>query len=127
MLNFLSKKIDENNLCNLFIIAASDGVLDEYEIDFLSRRGKSLGIAPELIQFYINKADSMELCIPKNEYDREEQLLDAVYIAMLDGNIMSREYFLCTNLAGKLGFKPDKVDEIIEEILNQNEFRIENE
>lgn len=45
------------------------------------------------------RADELQFMVPMNQVDREEQLADAVYLAMVNGEVNRREYELCVGIA----------------------------
>lgn len=99
---------------NLVAVAYADGYLDKEEKGFLSERAEDYGLAHDDVQSIINKADELKFIVPLNQEEREDQLTDIVYMAMIDGQVHQKEYKLCLSIAKKLEFKKAELDHVIE-------------
>jgi uncharacterized membrane protein YebE (DUF533 family) len=106
-------KIKIEHFKNMVAVAFSDGYFDEVESDFLAHKAKEFGLPEEIIDSIIEEASKLPFIVPENQIDRENQLADIVYIAIIDGEIRIQEYKLCLNIAEKLGFDKSYVDEVI--------------
>lgn len=98
---------------NLVAIASADGVMDADEKDFLIEKAEELGIPKEEVDEIMNNLDGLEFEVPQDMEDKEDQLADIVFMAMIDGEIHDTEYNLCLKIADKLGLKKEDVDEVI--------------
>jgi len=107
-------KIKVEHFQNLIAVALSDGVLDEEEKEFLNERATEIGFPQEEVNHIIENAGELEFLIPMNKIDREDQLGDAVYMTMVDGEIHEKEYNLCLRLAEKLELDKNYLDHIID-------------
>ena len=108
------KTIKLEHFQNLVAVAYADGHLDMGEAEFLAERAEEYGFSKEIVNEILDKAEKLEFIIPLNNEEREEQLTDSVYMAMIDGEIHDREYELCLKIAEKLDLDKDYLDEIIE-------------
>ncbi len=108
-----TKQIKLEHFNNLIAVALADGKLNEAEIEFFSDRAAELGIPGAEVQKIIDEADDLEFLVPMNGEDREEQLSDAVFIMMVDGEINDSEYDLCLKLGAKLEYTKKDVDHVI--------------
>ena len=108
------KQIKVEHFQNLVAVAYADGHLDILEAQFLARRAEEYGIEKEIVDAIIDKAEKLEFVIPLNDEDREDQLTDAVYMGMIDGEVHEAEYNLCLKIAEKLDFDKFYLDDIIE-------------
>ncbi len=108
------KKIKLEHFANLVTVAYSDGYLEEHEKEFLSERAKAYGLPAEEVQKLFDMADELKFIIPQNDEEKEEQLSDAVYMAMIDGEVHEKEYELCLTIAEKLDFSKKDLDYVIE-------------
>ena len=106
-------KIKIEHFKNMVAVAFSDGYFDEVESDFLVYKAKEFGLPEEVVNNLIEEASKLPFIVPENQIDRENQLADIVYIAIIDGEIRTQEYKLCLNIAKKLGFDKAHVDEVI--------------
>ncbi len=109
----LTKKIRIEHFQNLVAVAYADGHLDIKEAEFLAERAEDYGLEKEIVDDIIDRAEKLEFVIPLNDEDREEQLTDAVFMAMIDGEVADNEYKLCLKIAEKLDFDSSYLDEII--------------
>lgn len=108
------KKIKLEHFANLVAVAYSDGYLEKHEEQFLSERAEEYGIDITDVKKLIDKASELEFIVPQNDEEKEEQLSDAVYMAMIDGKIHEKEYVLCLKIAEKLDFRKKDLDYVIE-------------
>jgi len=108
------RKIKVEHFQNLIAVALSDGVLDEEEKEFLNERASEIGFPQDEVNRIIENAGELEFLIPMNKIDREDQLGDAVYMTMVDGEIHEKEYNLCLRLAEKLELDKNYLDHIID-------------
>jgi len=109
-----NRKIKVEHFSNLIAVALSDGMLDAEEKEFLHERALELGISDSELKNILENAEELEFLIPLNKIDREEQLSDAVFMTMVDGDIHEKEYNLCLRLAEKLELDKRYLDHIIE-------------
>jgi len=109
-----SRHIKIEHFQNIVAIAFADGNFNVEEAQFLAERAEDYGLDKETVDKIIETSDNLELIIPQNDEDKEEQLSDAVYMAMIDGKVEEREYNLCLKIAEKLDLPRKYLDEIIE-------------
>lgn len=108
------RKIRLEHFQNLVAVAYADGHLEITEANFLAKRAEEYGLSKSEVDETIDNAENLVFVIPQNDEDRETQLTDSVYIAMVDGKVDEREYNLCLKIAEKLDFDKRYLDEIIE-------------
>ena len=108
-----NKNIKLEHFANLVAVAAADGHMDPDEKEFLAEKAEEFGLNAEEIARILENPQEIQFTIPDNEEEKEEQLSDAVFMAMIDGEIHAKEYSLCINFATRLGLDQKDVDEII--------------
>jgi len=108
------KKIKLEHFANLVAVAYSDGYLEEHEIEFLSERALEYGLPEDEVQKLFDMAAELKFIVPQNDEEKEAQLSDAVYMAMIDGEVHEKEYALCLKIAEKLDFRKKDLDYVIE-------------
>ncbi len=108
------KKIKLEHFANLVAVAYSDGYLEEHEKQFLSERAEEYGLPADEVSNLFNMAAELKFIVPQNDEEKEEQLSDAVYMAMIDGEVHEKEYDLCLTIAKKLDFRKKDLDYVIE-------------
>jgi len=102
-----------SHLKNLIIIALIDGKLDPLEKEFIVERASRLGIEEKDLEILFKEALEFKSKLFQTGISREEQLADAVLVAVLDGYIHDNEQKILKELADGLGFSEEYVDEII--------------
>lgn len=107
------KQIKLEHFQNLVAVAYSDGHLDINEAEFLAERAEEYGLPKDIVDTIIDNVNNLEFIIPLNDEEKEEQLTDSVYMAMVDGSVDQREYDLCLKIAQKLDFDQQYLDDII--------------
>jgi tellurite resistance protein len=112
----MNTEIKLEHFKNLVAIAAADGYMDAREREFLADRAEEIGLSAEKVQEIIEEANALEFIVPMNKFDREDQLSDAVFMSVIDGDISEREYQLCLSIAQRLGFEKSYLDAIVNSI-----------
>lgn len=107
------KNIKREHFENLVVVAAADGYMDEDEKDFLADKAEEFGLDASTVAQIISNPQSLSFHVPESIDEKEEQLSDVVFMAMIDGEIHEKEYSLCLNFAKRLGMTAKDVDEII--------------
>lgn len=107
------KNVNLDHFRNLVAMAAADGNMDENEKEFLLEKAEEFGIHATEVNAIIDNPSEHYFVVPEDQGDKEEQLCDAVYIAMIDGEIHEKEYNFCVKFANRLGLSAKDVDEII--------------
>ncbi len=108
------KSIKLEHFANLVAVAFSDNYLDEQEQAFLTERAEEYGLPADEVRKLIDSAEELKFIVPLNEEEKEEQLSDVVYMAMIDGKVHEKEYQLCLTIAEKLDFRKQDLDYVIE-------------
>ncbi len=108
------KQIKKEHFQNLVAIAYADGVLKKKELLMLSQRAEEYGLGKEVVEEVMANADKFQFLIPMNDEEREEQLSDAVYMAMVDGEVDKTEFDLCLKIAEKLDLDESYLNHVIE-------------
>ena len=109
----LEKQINIEHFQNIVAVAYADGHLDMQEAEFLAERAEDYGLEKKIVDEILDNAENLKFVIPMNQEDREEQLSDAVYMAMIDGDVHEKEYNLCLKIAEKLDLSREYLDDLI--------------
>ncbi len=110
----MDKKIKLEHFANIIAVAASDGLINEEELELLKERAVEYGLNETDVNNLIDTAESLEFIIPMNLVEKEDQLSEAVLMSMIDGEIHEHEYKICLKIAEKLGFDERYLTHIIE-------------
>lgn len=111
-----SRKIKLEHFVNLVAIAAADGYMNAREREFLADRAEETGMKAEEFESIMNDADKLKHVVPLNNVHPEDQIMDAIFISIVDGEMAEQEHQLCVDMACKLGLDKDAVEEAIDEI-----------
>ncbi len=107
------KQIKKEHFANLLIVAHADGKWKKEELDFLARRAQEFGIPDKDIKEMLDNLDQLQFSVPLNMQEREEQLTDAIYLSLIDGELAKEEYQICLLLAQRLGLDQKYLDNLI--------------
>lgn len=119
----VTKKFSEDYkltfLSSLLNVAACDGEIVDAEMQtimaYIQREGLS---EADLVRVMTNPA-SIPNSIPNEANLRAQHLRDVVTLSMVDGQFHPKEYALCKQIAIGLGFRPDVIDIIRQELNDQ--------
>ena len=103
-----------SHLKNLMIIALADGVLDPMEKEFIIEKASMLGIEEKELKEMFKEALNFNQETIQTSVRKEEQMADAILMAVLDGYLHENEQKILHELGTALGFSRDYVDEIIQ-------------
>ncbi len=109
-----NKKIKKEHFANLLAVAYADGIFKPEELDFLAEKALEYGLEDREVRQLLENIDKLKFYIPQNFEEREQQLTDAIYLTMIDGQIDKREYQLCLQLARRLDLNQKYLDNLIE-------------
>ncbi len=107
------ESVKKQHLKNLIVIALADGKMDEIEKEFLLEKSLIFGFTREEIDQTISRAENIKIEIQNNRDDKEEQLADAVLMAIIDGKIHEKEIEYIREMASILEFPENYIDHII--------------
>lgn len=106
-------EIDIIHIQNLISVAFSDGVFDKEEEEFLYEIAEDYDIPKEKVMELVKNAANLEFIVPEDPDEREEQLINIVFMSMLDGEFHDEEYTLCMHVAERLGLTKEDLDEAV--------------
>ena len=107
------RNVKLEHFVNLVAVAAADGYLDAREREFLTDRAEENGMDAEEYNRIVEDIDALQYNIPLNQEEREDQVNDAIFMAVVDGDISQPEYDLCVSLALSLGIQKQAVDDTV--------------
>lgn len=111
-----NRRIKLEHFVNLVAVAAADGYLNAREREFLAERAEETGIKADEYEQIVKDADKLQHVVPLNQVQPQDQLMDAIFMSIVDGEIAESEYQLCVAMACRLGFGKEEVEETIGEI-----------
>lgn len=104
---------------NLISLAGADGKIKDVERVTLSKIAFEQGIPLERLNFMLSKANEYAYIIPQNQLDREQQLLEMMQLAIVDGEFSKAEKELICIVGTRLGFERNEVEEMIDSYLKR--------
>ncbi len=110
----MTESIKRHHLRNLVMIAKADGRLDQLEKEFLLEKAYLLGYSREEVENILNDPENDSMNVNGNQKDREEQLADAILMAVIDGDVHEQELSLIKELAYNFHFSKAYVDQLLE-------------
>ena len=96
---------------------AADGQITDEEKALLGSICKRLNLTVDDVHAILRDPASVDFMVPSDPKERAHQLMDAVFMMIIDGNIDPREMNLCLKLAQALGFDPGIVPSVIAAIV----------
>jgi tellurite resistance protein len=103
---------------NLVAVMLADRKIRPEEEDFLARVCAQVGLSAEEFKSILDHPESVEFTPAEHRDERVMQLLDAVMMMMVDGEIDRREMDLCVTIAVRLGFPPSSVSTLVAMIVD---------
>lgn len=114
-----SQKEKESAVKNLIVVMLADGKIDDNEKVHLGRVCNRYGITPKQLEDILKKPQNIKFTVPQNPNDRMQQLIDIVWMMLIDGDIDQREMDVCITMATKMGFRPTAVPQLVQHIVNE--------
>lgn len=103
-------------LASLVKVASCDGEISNEEMQTLVTFLQREGLSDADFMRVITNPSSIPQAIPQSPALRAQHIRDAVMLSMVDGNFHPKEYALCQEIAISLGFHPDVIDVIRQEV-----------
>ena len=111
-----NRRIKLELFVNLVAVAAADGYLNAREREFLAERAEETGMKEDEFEQIMKDADKLRNVVPLNQAQPQDQLMDAIFMSIVDGEICDQEFELCVDIACRLGFERSEVEETVGEI-----------
>ncbi|MCH2236049.1 MAG: hypothetical protein MK078_17575 [Crocinitomicaceae bacterium] len=110
------RKQDISHFRNMVMIAKSDGVISEEEIELLHKIGRKIALSDEQTKAIIKKPEEYPITPPVSRIERFEQMVNLVQMVAADGKVEDAEFAILERIAVGIGYNDlDEVD--VESIL----------
>lgn len=106
-------------LSSLLNVAACDGEIVDAEMRTIMAYLQREGLSEDDLMRVISNPKSVSQSVPNDENLRLQHLRDVVTLAMVDGTFTPTEYTLCKQIAVGIGFRPEIIDVIRQELNNE--------
>lgn len=108
----------KSHIKNMYLIAMSDGFMDNNEFDFILNVARNkLYMDGSVVQNIIANLDDVPFQMPPNPRERVSYLEDYVFLVLSDGKINNAELTACKHIAASYGFRTQIIDDLIREII----------
>jgi len=101
---------------NAVLVMMADGKIDEKELAFLGRVCARVGVSPSELKDLLESISQIRFTVPETEKERVCQLMDMVFMMLVDGHIDAREMELCLELGRRLGFPASMISTIVKAV-----------
>lgn len=103
-------------LSSLVNVAACDGDIADEEMKIIMAFIQRENLSESDFVRVVTAPNSIPKDIPQSPALRSQHLRDIVTLAMVDGHFHPKEYALCQQIAVGLGFRPEVIDVIRQEL-----------
>ena len=108
-----STKEKKSTVKNVLAVMLADGKITPEEEKFLAAVCVRVGLSPAELKSILDHPESVSFTPAKAPKERIMQLLDVVFMMMIDGEIDQREMRLCQAIATQLGFPASAVPKLV--------------
>ena len=107
------KKRAKGHLKNLLQLAASDGIVDLIEAEYLMSLAGRFNISEAELKRIQDNPHLVTYQAPTNDIERFEQLHQLVRMMMIDGEVHEKEMNICKAYSEKLGLRTEFVEDFV--------------
>jgi len=111
------KRQMKSQVLDLIRIALADGVIDDTEMDYITAFARKFSITQDEINVIIKRPEEFIFHSPVNRIEAVDRMFNLVGAMLADGEIHKNELKLCRFYGISLGFDQEKIDLLINEII----------
>jgi uncharacterized tellurite resistance protein B-like protein len=108
-----STKEKKSTVKNVVAVMLADGKITSEEEAFLAVVCARVGLSPAELKSILDDPKRVSFTPAKDAKERIMQLLDVVFMMMIDGEVDRREMLLCQAIATRLGFSASAVPKVV--------------
>ncbi|HUT88265.1 MAG TPA: hypothetical protein VMY37_02100 [Thermoguttaceae bacterium] len=112
-----STKEKKSTVKNVIAVMLADGKITSEEQEFLAAVCVRVGLSPAELKSILDDPQKVSFTPAKAPKERIMQLLDVVFMMMIDGEVDQREMRLCQAIATQLGFPASAVPKLVMAII----------
>ena len=112
------KKQMKSQVLDLIRMALADGVIDDSELKYINDLGREFSITKDEIAAIIKRPEDFHFFPPENRTEAFERMFNLIGAMMADGEIHENEMKLCRFYAISLGFDQERIELLINEIID---------
>jgi uncharacterized tellurite resistance protein B-like protein len=121
------KRQMKSQVLDLIRMALADGAIDNTEMEYITGLARKFSITTHEIDAIINRPEDFIFTPPENRVEAFERMFNLVGAMIADGEIHENEMKLCRFYAISLGFNQEKIDVLIDEIIDSLQKEEEDE
>jgi uncharacterized tellurite resistance protein B-like protein len=103
-------------LRNAVAVMLADGKIEDNELAMLGLICKRLGLQPDVLKEIMENPQAVDFVVPQSNQEKAAQLVDVIFMMMIDGDIDQKEFDLCRGVAVSFGLDPAIVGKVILDI-----------
>lgn len=103
----------EEVLSVLIQLSKADNYFDQFELSYLLKVGRHLGVDDEKVEHMMNSPEKTQLTVPASEEARMSIIYYLLFLMKIDTIISDEEVELVHHYGFKLGFPAKMIDEFI--------------
>ena len=103
-------------LRNAVAVMLADGKIEDNELTMLGLVCKRLGLQPAVLKEIMENPQAVEFVVPQSNAEKAAQLVDVIFMMMIDGDIDQKEFALCQGMAVSFGLDPAIVGKVITDV-----------
>ena len=117
---FESRKTKEKKaaVMNVIAVMLADGEIKPSEMALLDKIRRRVGLSEKKVKKMLSNPGKVKFIVPRSHGERVFQLIDMVFMMMVDRQIEEREVRVTKTLAGRLGFAASAVDKLVKGIMD---------
>lgn len=116
-LESIETRSKKSHIKNLFMVALSDGRLDNREFDFILHVADKMYLDRNVVREIHSELDDVSLVVPVNNRQKIDQIYDLIHLTIIDGSIDNREVLACKNIFIQFGYRPVIFEIILQSVL----------
>jgi uncharacterized tellurite resistance protein B-like protein len=115
-----SKKEQKTAAMNLLAVMGADRQVTSAEEAFFKAACGRIGISQkDLADIHSDLSKGkVNFVVAKDQKERVRQMIDMIFMMMVDGKIDQREMDICTSIGARLGFNPSGIRILVDKIVD---------
>lgn len=117
----------EELLSILIQLSKADNYFDEFELTYLLKVGRHIGLSDDSVEIMIKENKVLPLTVPKDEQERMTIIYYMLFLMKVDDDVNKEERELLHHYGFKLGFSAEMIEDFIQVIINNKGANLETE
>ena len=112
-----ASKEKKTAVANAIAVMTADGKIDNSELKLLAAICARVGLSEKKTKEVLANPGKVKFTVPKTREERVRQLIDMVFMMMVDGKIDRREMDVCMTLASRMGFPSSVIPKMMADLI----------